>query len=55
MGSKVGSIKLLEQKEHSLLGEMHSSIFRPATVVLLPQMQFHGIDIAKKSFSELQV
>ena len=34
---------------------MHLSVFRPATVALLPRMHFHSIDIAKKSLSELQV
>ena len=46
----MGSKKLL-----LLLEEMHLSVFRPATVALLPRMHFHSIDIAKKSLSELQV
>ena len=33
---------------------MYLSVFRPATVALLPWMHFHSIDIAK-SLSELQV
>ena len=49
MGSKT---LLLKQKE---VGEMHASVFRQATEAPLPPMDFHTIDIAKKSFSELQV
>ena len=39
----------------SLFGEMHLSVFRSATLALLPRKHFHSIDIATKSLSELQV